>query len=59
MRGVSGILASSGDLMLEPIGLECARRLAPGRSGSVRIVLSAPGDDRAAIGAARAALLSQ
>jgi glucokinase len=54
---LSGTLATSGDLMLEPVRAECARRLCPGQSDKLRIVLSALGDDAAAIGAARAALL--
>lgn len=54
---LGGTLATSGDLMLDAIRTECARRLRPAQADSVRIVLSALGDDSAAIGAARAAML--
>ena len=52
---LGGTLASSGDLMLEPIRMECSRRLRPAQSERVRIVLSTLGADAVAIGAARAA----
>lgn len=52
---LGGTIASSGDLMLEAIRLECSRRLRPAQSERVRIVLSTLGDDAVAIGAARAA----
>jgi glucokinase len=54
---LGGTLAASGDLMLDVVRAECARRLRPGQHDAVRIVLSELGDDAAAIGAARAALL--
>jgi predicted NBD/HSP70 family sugar kinase len=52
---LGGTIASSGDLMLEAIRLECSRRLRPAQSERVRIVLSTLGADAVAIGAARAA----
>jgi len=54
---LGGMLASCGDLMLEPIRVECSRRLQPAQAGRVRIVLSTLGSDAVAIGAARAASL--
>jgi hypothetical protein len=51
------MLAGSGAMMLDSIKLECSRRLAPVQAGRVSLVLSTLGDDAAAIGAARAALL--
>jgi glucokinase len=52
---LGGIIASSGDLMLEAIRVECHRRLRPAQSERLRIVLSTLGADAVAIGAARAA----
>lgn len=54
---LGGMLASSGDLMLEPIRVECSRRLQPAQADRVRVVLSTLGSDAVAIGAARAASL--
>lgn len=54
---LGGMLASSGDLMLDPIRVECSRRLQPAQADRVRIVLSTLGADAVAIGAARAASL--
>jgi glucokinase len=51
---LGGTLATSGDLMLDAIRVECARRLCPAQSERIRIVLSTLGADAAAIGAARA-----
>jgi predicted NBD/HSP70 family sugar kinase len=53
---LGGIIASSGDILLEAIRTETSRRLMPEQSEQVRIVLSTLGDDAAAIGAARAAI---
>lgn len=50
---LGGILQSSGDLLLEPIRQECARRMPPGMNGHVRIEVSQLGADSAPIGAAR------
>lgn len=52
---LGGTLASSGDMMLEAIRLECGRRLRPAQNERLRIVLSTLGADAAAIGAARVA----
>ena len=52
---LGGIIASSGDMMLDAIRLECSRRLRPAQAERIRIVLSTLGADAAAIGAARAA----
>jgi glucokinase len=52
---LGGTLASSGDLMLDAIRVECSRRLRPAQSERIRIALSTLGADAAAIGAARAA----
>jgi glucokinase len=52
---LGGVIANWGDLMLEAIRVECARRLQPQQSELVRIVLSTLGADAVAIGAARAA----
>lgn len=50
-----GMLAASGDMMLDAIRLECSRRLRPAQADRVRLVLSTLGADAVAIGAARAA----
>ena len=51
---LGGIIASSGDLMLEAIRTETSRRLMPEQNEQVRLELSTLGDDAVAIGAARA-----
>ena len=51
---LGGIIASSGDIMLEAIRTETSRRLMPEQNEQVRIELSTLGDDAVAIGAARA-----
>lgn len=51
---LGGIIASSGDILLEAIRTETSRRLMPEQNEQVRIELSTLGDDAAAIGAARA-----
>jgi predicted NBD/HSP70 family sugar kinase len=51
---LGGIIASSGDIMLDAIRTEAARRLLPQQCDQVRIELSTLGDDAIAIGAARA-----
>lgn len=50
---LGGILQSSGDLLLEPIRQECARRMPPGIHDNTRIDVSALGPDAAPMGAAR------
>jgi glucokinase len=52
---LGGIIASSGDIMLDAIRTETSRRLLPQQSELVRVVLSTLGDDAVAIGAALAA----
>ena len=52
---LGGAIANWGDVMLEAIKVECARRLHPLQAERVRIVLSTLGHDAVAIGAARAA----
>jgi glucokinase len=54
---LSGTLATSGDMMLDAIRVECSRRLRPAQAERIRIMLSTLGVDAAAIGAARAAAL--
>jgi predicted NBD/HSP70 family sugar kinase len=49
---LGGIIASSGDIMLEAIRAETLRRLMPQQAEQVRIELSLLGDDAVAIGAA-------
>jgi glucokinase len=50
---LGGILQSSGDLLLEPIRQECARRMPPAIQARARIEVSTLGPDAAPIGAAR------
>ena len=50
---LGGILQSSGDLLLEPIRQECARRMPPGIMERARIEISPLGPDAAPMGAAR------
>jgi glucokinase len=52
---LGGMIASSGDVMLEAIRTETTRRLLPQQAGQVRVILSTLGDDAVAIGAALAA----
>ncbi len=51
-----GEISSAGDVLLEPVRQECARRLPPGLAERYRLEISPLGDDAAAIGAARLAL---
>jgi glucokinase len=52
---LGGMIAESGDVMLEAIKIECNRRLHPQQSERVHLVLSTLGHDAVVIGAARAA----
>ena len=52
---LGGIIASSGDIMLDAIRVETTRRLLPQQAEQVQVVLSTLGDDAVAIGAALAA----
>lgn len=55
MTVIGGAIAGAGDLLLEPVRQECARRLSPALAGRLRIEISPLGSDAAAIGAARIA----
>ena len=54
---LGGIMLSAGDLLLDPIRMECARRMPPAMLPRVRIELSTLGANAAAIGAARHAMM--
>lgn len=56
---LAGSIAAAGDLLIEPVRQECARRLPPGMADKVRIEMSPLGDDGVAIGAARLAILAR
>jgi predicted NBD/HSP70 family sugar kinase len=56
---LAGSIAAAGDLLLEPVRQECARRLPPGMADKVRIEISPLGADGVAIGAARLAMLAR
>jgi glucokinase len=51
---LGGMIASSGDIMLDAIRTETTRRLLPQQAEHVRVVLSTLGDDAIALGAALA-----
>lgn len=53
---LGGTIASAGDLLLDPIRQECARRMPPGMIDQFRCELSPLGADGIAIGAARLAM---
>ena len=55
---LGGTIAEASDLLLGPVASEMTRRLPPAASGRVALVKAALGQDSAAIGAARAALLA-
>ena len=50
---LGGSIASSGDIMLDPIRVETTRRVPPQMAEQLRVELSTLGDDAVAIGAAR------
>lgn len=50
---LGGVIATSGDVLLESIRSGCGRGLRPAQADRLRIVLSRLGADAAAIGAAR------
>jgi glucokinase len=54
---VGGMMTAAGDLMLEPLRTEVARRL-PSTGPHVPIVPAALGEDAVAVGAARAAMIA-
>jgi glucokinase len=55
MMIIGGAIAGAGDLLLEPVRQECARRLSPALTEWLRIEISTLGSEAAAIGAARLA----
>lgn len=56
---LGGDVAAAGDLLLDPVRQECARRLPPGMVEQVRLEISPLGDVGVAIGAARLAALGR
>ena len=54
---LGGTLVSAGPMVLDGVRQECRRRLQPAHAERLHIVLSSLGEDAAALGAARAALL--
>jgi glucokinase len=56
---LGGAVAAAGDLLLEPVRQECARRLPPALIEQFRLEISPLGDDDVAIGAARLAVLAR
>ena len=55
---LGGSIAEAGDLLFEPTRAEMSRRVSPAALEQVSVVPAALGEDSAAIGAARAALLA-
>ena len=55
---LGGSIASSGDIMLDPIRVETTRRIPPQMAEQLRVELSTLGDDAIAIGAARSASIN-
>jgi glucokinase len=56
---LGGAAAAAGDLLLEPVRQESARRLPPALVPQLRLEISPLGDDGVAIGAARLAALAR
>jgi glucokinase len=56
---LSGAIAAAGDLLLDPVRQEFARRVPPGMAEQVRLHTSPLGDYGIAIGAARLAMLAR
>jgi glucokinase len=54
---LAGPIATAGDLLLDPVRQECARRLPPQMAARIRCEISPLGEDGIAIGAARLATL--
>jgi glucokinase len=52
---LGGAISGSGDLLLEPVRQECARRLSPALAERLRLEISPLGSDAPAIGASRLA----
>ena len=55
---LGGLMADAADLLLEPASAEAVRRMPTPSAGSVRIAAAVLGEDGAALGAARAAMLA-
>jgi glucokinase len=56
---LGGAIASAGDLLLDPVRQEFARRVPPGMAEQVRLQTPPLGDHGIAIGAARLAMLAR
>jgi predicted NBD/HSP70 family sugar kinase len=56
---LSGAVSKAGDLLLDPVRQECARRLSPAMLEQFRLEISPLGEDGVAIGAARLAALAR
>jgi predicted NBD/HSP70 family sugar kinase len=56
---LAGDVAAAGDLLLDPVRQECARRLPPGMFEQFRLEMSPLGNHGVAIGAARLAALAR
>jgi glucokinase len=54
---LGGLIADAGDLLVEPARMEASRRVSPGAGATLQIVAASLGDEGAALGAARAAML--
>ena len=54
---LGGLIAEAGDLLVEPARAEAVRRLSPDAAATLQVVPGLLGDDAAALGAARAAML--
>jgi glucokinase len=55
---LGGFVAEAGDLVVEPSRAEAARRVSPAMASVLRIVPGALGAEAAALGAARAAMVT-
>jgi predicted NBD/HSP70 family sugar kinase len=55
---IAGVIADAADLLLEPVRTETLRRVSPAMGATLRLATSGLGDDAAALGAARAAMLA-
>lgn len=56
---LAGVVADAADLLLEPSRAEALRRVSPGMGATLRIAVAELGEDAAAMGAARAAMLAR
>jgi predicted NBD/HSP70 family sugar kinase len=55
---LGGLVAEAGDLLVEPVRTEAARRTSPAIGATLRIVPGTLGTEAAALGAAWAAMLA-